>query len=62
MSALPLCFVAVTVAGLEEPLWQQRGFGDICHFSEHSLGCVSGGEGPWGRACTAGEERREVDS
>lgn len=32
---------AVIVAGLEE----QRGFGDICHFSERSLGCVSGGEG-----------------
>lgn len=36
---------AVIVAGLGEPLWQQRGFGDICHFSECSLGCVSGGEG-----------------
>lgn len=32
------------MAGLEE----QRGFGDICHFSERSLGCVSGGEGPGG--------------
>lgn len=36
---------AVIVAGLVELLWQQRGFGDICHFSECSLGCVSGGEG-----------------
>lgn len=36
---------AVIVAGLEE----QRGFGDICHFSERSLGSVwSGGEGPGG--------------
>lgn len=44
----PLCIAprrAVIVAGLGEPLWQQRGFGDICHFSECSLGCVSSGEG-----------------
>lgn len=60
-------FVAVIVAGLDEPLWQQSGFGDICHFSES----VSGGEGPGGGGvcvCVGGcvpapgGERREVDS
>lgn len=44
-ASTPRCagFVAVIVAGSEEPLWQQRGFGDICHFSESSSGCVRGG-------------------